>query len=304
VTANTDPKVGAHTSHLTSTDGLTANLSCADCHGSVTLTSATHLNGSTSFAWSSLATTGGLTPLYNPATGACTNVYCHGAAMPGGDTTGTNRSPVWNVAFLTPTLSVAACGSCHGFPPTAASGHPAVIVPAGFPATAAIGTTCSCHANINPAGNSYATMFVNKSLHINGITEVVAGGSCDACHGYPPAGTAFTGTQNNWTSARSENYPGGGGAHTINNHVSRLAKPGEGFANCSKCHDSADHQMSPIVFNPSQNIKVRVNQRYRLESGKQYKYTSNRRDAAAHQTGTCSNNSCHYGATPKWDPKY
>jgi len=60
--------------------------------------------------------------------------------------------------------------------------------------------------------------------------------------------------------------------------------------------------MSPIVFNPSQNIKVKVNQRFRLEAAKQFKYTSNRLDAAAHLTGTCSNNSCHYGATPKWDP--
>jgi predicted CxxxxCH...CXXCH cytochrome family protein len=202
------------------------------------------MNGSTSFAWSALATTGGLTPAYNATTGVCTNIYCHGAAMPGGDTTGTNRSPTWDVAFLTPTLTAAACGSCHGFPPTAASGHPTVIVPSGFPTTATIGTTCSCHSNINPAGNSYANIFVNKALHINGITEVIAGGSCDACHGYPPASAGFAGTQNNWTSAKPENYLGGGGAHTINNHVSRSARPSDGFANCSKCHDSADHVTS------------------------------------------------------------
>jgi predicted CxxxxCH...CXXCH cytochrome family protein len=304
VTANTDPKVGAHTSHITSTDSLSASLSCADCHGAITLTSAAHMNGSTSFAWSTLATGGGtLTPAYS-ATGVCSNVYCHGAAMPGGDTTGTNRSPTWNVAFLPPTLTAAACGTCHGFPPTTASGHPGVTIPAGFPTTASIGSTCSCHSNINPAGNSYANIFVSKALHINGITEVIASGACDACHGYPPAGVGFAGTQNNWTSAKPENYPGGGGAHTINNHVSKLAKPSDGFANCSKCHDSADHQTSPIVFNPSQNIKVKVSKRYRLEAAKQYKYTSNRLDAAAHKTGTCSNNSCHYGATPKWDPSH
>lgn len=302
VTANTDAKVGAHTSHLTGTDSLSGALGCVDCHGAVTLNGATHMTGSSSFSWSALAKTGGLTPVYNPTTGSCSSVYCHGAAMPGGDTGGSNRTPVWNVPFLPATLTSAGCGSCHGFPPSTASGHPAVTIPAGFPATASIGTTCSCHSNINPAGNSYANIFVNKALHINGVSEVIAGGSCDACHGYPPASSGFKGTQGNWSSARGENYLGGGGAHTIQNHVSKLAKPGDGFANCNKCHDAADHQMSPIVFDPSQNIKVRVSQRYRLEAVKQFKYTSNRLNAGSHQTGTCSNNSCHFGATPKWDP--
>lgn len=304
VTATTDPKVGAHTAHLTTPDAIANALACADCHGTVTLGSATHMTGSTSFVWNTLATTGGLTPTYNAATGVCSNVYCHGAKMSGGDATGTNRSPTWNVAFLPATLSAAACGSCHGFPPASASGHPAVTIPAGFPTTAAIGTTCSCHANVNPSGNSYANMFVDKALHINGITEVITGGACNACHGYPPAGPAFAGTQGNWSSAKAEDYPGGGGAHTINGHVSRLAKPGDGFASCARCHDAASHQMSPIVFTPSQNIKVRVNQRLRFEAGKQFRYTSNRQDGDSHQTGICSNSSCHFGATPKWDPAH
>ena len=62
--------------------------------------------------------------------------------------------------------------------------------------------------------------------------------------------------------------------------------------------------MSPIAFNPSQNIKVKLNQRYRLEAAKQTRYTSNRLNAGSHLTGTCSNSSCHYGATPKWDPAH
>jgi predicted CxxxxCH...CXXCH cytochrome family protein len=305
VTANTDTKVGAHTSHLTGTDSLTVTLNCVDCHGPVTLNSANHMNGSTSFVWSTLATANGtLTPTYSSVTGQCSNVYCHGAAMAGGDTSGTNRAPVWNVAFLPPTLTPAGCGTCHGFPPTAASGHPAVTIPAGFPTTAAIGTTCSCHANINPAGNSYATIFVNKALHINGTTEIIANGACDACHGYPPAMVGFSGTLNNWSSARVENYPGAGGAHTVNSHVSKLARPGDAFGGCVKCHDATDHKMTPIIFNPSQNIVVRMNKRYRMEAGKQVRYTSNRQDGAAHQSGTCSNVSCHYGATPKWDPAH
>ncbi|MBK5275272.1 MAG: CxxxxCH/CxxCH domain-containing protein [Desulfuromonadales bacterium] len=302
VTSNTDAKVGAHTSHLTSTDSLASAFACFDCHGTVTLNSANHMKGTTSFSWSALAQTGGLTPTYSA--GSCANVYCHGAGMPGGDTSGTNRTPTWNVPFLPATLTSAACGTCHGFPPSAASGHPAVTIPAGFPTTASIGTTCSCHANINTSGNSYAIIFVNKALHINGTVDVAVGGACDTCHGYPPASVGFTGTQNNWSTARAENYLGGGGAHTIASHISKTAKPGEGFANCTKCHNASDHVMSPVAFNPSSNIKVRVNPRYRLEAAKQFKYSSNRLNATSHVTGTCSNSSCHFGATPKWDPAH
>jgi predicted CxxxxCH...CXXCH cytochrome family protein len=299
VTSNTDAKVGAHTSHLTSTDSLASAFTCSDCHGTVTLNSATHMNGSTTFSWSALAQTGGLIPNYSA--GTCTNVYCHGAKMPGGDTSGTNRTPTWNVPFLPPTLTSAACGACHGFPPSTASGHPVVTIPTGFPTSVSIGTTCSCHNNINTAGNSYTNIFVNKALHINGTVDVVAGGACDTCHGYPPASVGFAGTQNNWSSARAENYLGGGGVHTVQSHVSKTAKPGEGFNNCNKCHNAADHVMSPIAFNPSSNIKVRVNPRYRLEAARQFKYSSNRLDANSHVTGTCFNSSCHFGATPKWD---
>lgn len=306
VTSSTDAKVGAHTAHLTSTDSLATASVCADCHGTVVLNTATHMNGTTTFSWSSLATKNGtLTPTYTPASGVCANVYCHGASMPGGDSSGSNKAPIWkDPNYLPTTFSAAACGTCHGFPPSTVSGHPAVTLPVGFPVSASIGTTCSCHSNINAAGNSYATMFVDMSLHINGTVDVAVGGSCDTCHGYPPASVGFAGTQNNWSSSRTENYVGGGGAHTIQNHVSKTARPGEGFINCTKCHNAADHVMSPIVFNPSQNIKVTVNQRYRLEAAKQFKYSSNRLNTNSHVTGTCSNSSCHFGATPKWDPAH
>ncbi len=302
-TLNTDPKVGAHTAHITASESLHPGLACTDCHGIVNLNDATHMNGVTNFNWSVLAKTGNLSPTYNPATGQCTNVYCHGNAMPGGDTSGSNKSPIWNVpTYLPATLTVAGCGTCHGFPPPTANGHPAVILPVGFPsATVPIGTSCNCHGNINPAGYSYANIFVDKAMHINGTLE---GGKCDSCHGYPPASVGFKGTQNNWSSARTEDYAGGGGAHTINKHVSSTARPADGFAFCSKCHSPADHLTVPNSFTITQHIKVTVNNRYRLEAGSQAKYTSNRLVSPAHVTGNCSNISCHFGATPKWDPSH
>jgi predicted CxxxxCH...CXXCH cytochrome family protein len=301
-TSNTDPKVGAHTAHITSSESLHPGLACIDCHGIVNLTDPTHMNGVTNFNWSALAKTGGLSPSYNPATGMCTNVYCHGNSMPGGDTSGSNRTPVWNNPnYLPPTLTVAGCGLCHGFPPPVSNGHPPITLPAGFPTTAPIGTSCNCHGNVNPAGNSYANIFIDKTLHINGTLE---GGTCNSCHGYPPVSVGFTGTQNNWSSARVEDYPGGGGAHIINNHVPRTANPKDGFSNCNKCHSPADHFTSGNVYMPSQHIKVTMNPRYRMESGKMARYTSNRLNDGLHITGNCSNVSCHFGATPKWDPSH
>jgi predicted CxxxxCH...CXXCH cytochrome family protein len=306
VTLNTNAKVGAHTAHLTASDSLHPALNCSDCHGTVNLNDATHLNGVTNFNWSTLAKTGGLTPSYNATTGVCSNVYCHGGAMPGGDTSGTNRTPAWNNAnYLPATLSVAGCSTCHGFPPPPSVGHPPVTIPAGFPATAKLGTTCSCHGNIDQqtsAPNTYANIFVDKNLHINGILE---GGACNDCHGYPPvrSGFAGAGVQNNWSSAKLQNYSGGGGAHTIDNHVSKTANKNDGFANCVNCHSPADHLTNPTEFKPSQNIKVQINQRFRMEESKQARYSSNRLDGNAHVPGNCSNISCHFGASPAWNER-
>src|SRR6266568_8302149 len=76
VTANTDAKAGAHTNHLTSQAlGISASTACSDCHGTVTLAGATHMNGATTFTWSALATKSGvLVPTYTAATGTCANV--------------------------------------------------------------------------------------------------------------------------------------------------------------------------------------------------------------------------------------
>lgn len=304
-TSNINSKVGAHTAHITASESLHPGLGCNDCHGTVSLNDTTHMNGVTSFSWSALAKTGNLSPSYDPATGKCSNVYCHGAAMAGGDASGTGRTPVWtDSSYLPPTLTVEGCKKCHGFPPLTNS-HLGVSIPAGFPETANIGTTCSCHSNVDstnniPAGNSFNNMFVDKTKHINGTNE---GGACNACHGYPPVRNGFAGAgkQNNWSSASLENYSGGGGAHTINGHVSKTALHNDGFAFCNKCHSPSDHRTNPNVFLPSQNIKVKINQRYRMDNTSQASYTSNRLDGGLHVPGTCSNISCHYGATPVWN---
>jgi hypothetical protein len=168
--------------------------------------------------------------------------------MPGGDTTGTNRTPTWNSAFLSATLSRAACSSCHGFPPAAASGHPAVTIPATWPAvgaaTGALGTTCSCHANISTTGTTYANIFVNKALHIDGTlqvtgghavpydthkADVVAAGGNTACLGCHATGTAAS----PYPAAVVGNPPDCMSCHQKAAPVHTGTVAG---ANCSSCH--------------------------------------------------------------------
>jgi len=305
MTSTSNAKVGQHTAHVTSAKSLAKQFDCSICHGAVTFGTPSHMNGSTTFAWSKLAMgnsttlSKNLTPQYNPATGQCSNVYCHGDSMPNGDSSGTRPSLTWNTSLLPATISSAACGVCHGFPPASHSSY-GVTIPAGFPASASIGTTCSCHDNINPAGNSYSNIFKDKSLHINAKLEVSGGGGCNGCHGYPPSNKRFKGTHNNWSSARIENYSGGGGVHTVAGHIKPTASPTEAWINCSNCHNQNDHAMSPIAFNPSSNIKVSLNPKLKFDSTRVIKYTSNKLDGAAHVPGNCSNVACHFQKTPQW----
>lgn len=285
-TASSDSRAGAHTAHLhavTAGRQWSENVACAECHNVPTdVNAAGHFDSPApaEIVFGVLARTGGLNPQYTAATRSCSATWCHGAGLSGGD-----HPPVWNSPLP---AGAAACSSCHDYvpPPPAVSAHVGIVA----------ATECSgCHPHVNAAG----TGFVDRTLHVNGIKNASAG--CASCHGYPPARLGFRGTQGNWSSARVENYFGGGGAHTISNHVKFSAKATEGFANCDSCHNPADHQMTPLTFQPSTNIKVRVNSRFRYDQGRQFGYTSNRLDGALHRTGNCSNISCHFGATPSWD---
>ena len=290
-TSNTNAKVGAHTYHLAKINLMSTTLVCANCHGPVALRDSTHMNRVTNFNFGTVATYNGALPKYDPATGTCSNVYCHGGAMPGGDTSGSNRTPSWKTPFMPTSLALPdSCNKCHGFPPVNAS-HP-VLAP-----NPDLVTCNGCHPNVNAFATGYADVFVDKSKHINGVID---GGGCTGCHGYPPANKRFKGTHNNWSSARAENYSGAGGAHTVAGHIPPTASPSQGFANCTKCHNQLDHTPSPVAFNPSSNIKVTINPKYKFSKDRISKYTSNKLDGDLHVPGTCSNVACHFQKTPQW----
>ncbi len=214
----------SHTPHASSSKVSVSAMPCSDCHNGLGLGTVDHqIRSKTRTATGRanpvvfgsgalLVAGGGTASSFNDATGQCANVYCHGAKMSGGDTTGANRAPVWGTTILPANLTAAACGVCHGFPPSSASGHPAVAIPGGFPGTATIGATCSCHANINSAGNSYANIFVDKSKHINGLLEV--------------------------TSGSAHVFAYGGSAHKPSGTGTLLANTKAPYTNCSGCHDT------------------------------------------------------------------
>lgn len=255
-TGSSYPDITAvHLQHANMTKVAAITLACSDCHTGLGLGTADHqarakaltaAGRANPVAFSSgtlLIAGGGTASAYNDTTRQCSNVYCHGAKMSGGDITGTNKTPTWSTAFLPATISTAACGTCHGFPPSTVSGHPAVTIPAGFPGTATIGTTCSCHSNVNSVGNSYANIFVDKSKHINGILEVSGG----VAHNVPYL------THN--ADASVSCMSGTGGCHSVGTSASpypaavntapdcmschTLANPliaGNGLGNCKSCH--------------------------------------------------------------------
>jgi predicted CxxxxCH...CXXCH cytochrome family protein len=153
--------VGAHRTHVTG-GALSGPIACAQCHSPVrSFADASHIDGDdqAEVRFGDLAAAGGATPQFDGQTGTCAGTYCHG-----GGRFGSGQSVVWTQAGQ----GAAACGTCHGLPPSPATGHPAV--PPGIP--------CSlCHTNVDTQ-----LRIVDSALHINHQTEV----SCGTCHGLPP----------------------------------------------------------------------------------------------------------------------
>jgi len=168
------PATGGHQAHVrgTGTFNYSRILTCWECHNSGTAANfGGHMNGSANVTFANASTAGdnATTTNWNSAAKTCT-VYCHGAKMLHGDTSGTLRTPVWT---NTPMTGVATndCILCHGNPPTtgtSASTH------SGQAAT----TSCNgCHDHFTTTGG-FASETARR-LHINGAIE---GGSCIGCH--------------------------------------------------------------------------------------------------------------------------
>ena len=142
----------------------------------------------------------------------------------------------------------------------------------------------------------------------SGDLAFTVNGACDACHGYPPtprvAKDAISfGIQGSWSSARFEDYSGGGGAHLVAAHIAKGAKPSDKWSNCTPCHSggAATHARAMPIRQNIENVKVSVDSQYRFDNSF-IVYTGARlvSPPAHNSVGSCSNTSCHMGQSPLW----
>ena len=199
-TVTTARGVGAHASHLGATDWH-ADLQCADCHKVPTgVGDVGHIDTPlpAEITWGALARTNGAATAWNG--GTCTN-YCHGQTLKPG---GTLTKPAWTKVDGTQ----AACGTCHGAPPS--SPHPQ-------------NTACEiCHGMVIDANG----VFVDRTKHINGVVEVIPL-ACDTCHGSGGNPAPPNDTQGN--TATTATGVGAHAQHLANADWHRVVE-------CTDCH--------------------------------------------------------------------
>ncbi len=147
--------VGSHREHLGASNWH-QEIPCSACHQVPSTTSSVgHVDSElpAELTFSALA---GASSQFNGTT--CTNSYCHGATMAGGNAT----NPQWTLVDG----SQSQCDSCHGAPPPPP--HP-------------VGNDCgACHPSMTAGGGLVIT---NAAMHINGNVEVDEDLACDGCHG-------------------------------------------------------------------------------------------------------------------------
>jgi predicted CxxxxCH...CXXCH cytochrome family protein len=169
--------VGAHQAHLNAPSGIGKALECSQCHVIPADDDMTHSDGAVQLEFGAFSRTGGLEPSWDRANATCTNTYCHGASLAGGQ----HQAPEWNVVDGTQR----ACNSCHGRPP-ATGRHPGFFEDHnGF-----AGNCTMCHQGVT---NTTGTAIANLDEHLNGTVFVglalsgtwdPVAKTCDvACHG-------------------------------------------------------------------------------------------------------------------------
>ncbi|MEI6207103.1 MAG: CxxxxCH/CxxCH domain-containing protein [Desulfuromonadales bacterium] len=252
------PAGDAHSKHLALT-GVT----CDVCHNGAGTGTALHANGTTDLILASgfKAKTG--TFSYNPASGSCSAVMCHGG-LP---------TPGWSSG------SISGCTACHGYPP-AGNAHSKHL--------ALAGVTCNvCHYG---AG-------ANTVLHADGTVEVIlasgfkakigtfsfnpASGSCSAvlCHGGLPTPSWSNGSISGCTACHG--YPPPGNAHS-----KHLALPGVA---CDSCHNGAG---ANTALHANGTVDISLASNFKAKTGT-FSYNP--------ASGSCSAVVCHGGLpTPSW----
>jgi hypothetical protein len=125
------------------------------------------------------------------------------------------------------------------------------------------------------------------------------GGACNSCHGYPPL-EALDAV--NYPNGGLQKYAGSGKTHALNKHVTYGVTIAGGWANCTKCHTEADHNMSATTWAANRTSKtypkVRLNTTYNW--GTTARYNMGAQDTVEGM-GQCASTTCHFTESPKWD---
>lgn len=155
--------VGAHTAHLDG-ESLSDGIPCSSCHVvPATFATSGHADSDlpAEITFGAIALTDSANPTYDVANASCADAYCHGNwRLPKSASNSTfvytadfiegNRAaPVWTDP------STAACGTCHGLPPT---GHTPFE----------LSQCTNCHGSVIDAAGT----IIDKSKHVNGQVNV------------------------------------------------------------------------------------------------------------------------------------
>ncbi len=229
IRVTTSTGVGAHRSHVTPHlmgGVIHAGFACTVCHQ---FDPASHYTNAGQPGWRpvnvTFSGTGGAAGMWDRNNATCLNSYCHTPSA--SDTTATHPSFKWTLVGI----NSAACGTCHGVPP---SSH----------ADTALDRCPACHQQ------AYAGSQQLPQTHANGVIELGRNGSgCSGCHGDAtspaPWYDVFGRTDERLPSV------GAHGAHLEARH--RLRGP----IACTECHlvptdihspGHIDHQPPAVVF--------------------------------------------------------
>jgi hypothetical protein len=139
------------------------------------------------------------------------------------------------------------------------------------------------------------------------MNNAVEGGRCDSCHGYPPVqsltnANGTVGFNANYSSAKLQNYSGGGGVHSVAGHLALTTKyvaGGQNFTPCLTCHpQGATHAQGGNTFLTA-NVQVVVDPQFKFDKNRPIVYNA-KQSGTGKTSGTCANVSCHFQKSPLW----
>jgi predicted CxxxxCH...CXXCH cytochrome family protein len=217
-----DPvRVGAHTTHVTGSN-LAPAFDCTVCHVKPTDPfSAGHIDGNTTatVTFGGLAVNGtSLLPTWTRTSATCSNTYCHGATLAGGN----NTTPVWTGT------NQAACGSCHGVPPLAP--HP----------TATLQQCNGCHPDtVDASGNVIPPSSGGK--HLDGTIEAIGGHPSDWMDQTSPGFHAFSADRGLQLSTGESCTQCHGADLSTCTQCHKVGGAANAFT-CTGCHGGTDNQ--------------------------------------------------------------